>query len=97
MSAYTQKLRAALAAEPIDVARTAVIRLIRKAARRRIYDYAAANCIMDYADPLLVEQVHRDFRAQTITAATALVATTEAATRIADLGPVFDTIEPWLE
>lgn len=86
-----------LAEAPLDAAKSALIMLIRRAARRRIWGHAVSNYIMDFEDALLVEQVHRDFKSGTIATGTSLVVQTNAALTKAELLPIFNIIEPWLE
>jgi len=97
MSAYTDALKAELAKQTIADAQTAMVRLVRRAARNRIWDYACQFKIMDFDDQLLVEETHRTFRQDTIDAGLGLVTQVQNATTAAELESVFDTIEPWLK
>jgi len=97
MSKYTDSLRDLLVRSTFDDAQKILIQLVRLAARNRIWDRARQFKIMDYSDTQLVEESHRTFRQNTINAGLDLVSQAQAATTKAELEPVFDTIEPWLE
>jgi len=97
MSEKIDQMRAYIVAAPLEDARTIVLRQIKIAARSRVYAYALDARITDFNDTVLVEQAHRDFRANTIDLAQNKVSDAQSAADINELIAVFDSISSFLE
>lgn len=69
---------------------------VRKLVRGVIWKYAYTKNIMDFDDQLLVEQVHRDYKQQIITAAGNKITQINNATTSLEVANIIDGIESWL-
>lgn len=77
-------------------ARSLLQLMIRRAARKRIFDYAQRHYIYDF-DAVTAEAKHRDYRDTVLAFATTKFNEAQAATNATQLAAVFDTIEQHLE
>ncbi len=96
MSPWATMIRDRIESSELPAARQIVTRVIRRAARKRIYEYAARKYITDFHHPILVPQRHRDFRDQVVAQATTLAAEAQAASGVPELLAIFDQVAPHL-
>jgi hypothetical protein len=92
MSELSDRYRAIIETKPAGEARDMVLRLIRRIARHRVYEYGIEHFITDFQDPVLVTDRHRTFRADVVTQASTRAAAANAASSMAELLVVFDDI-----
>lgn len=97
MSETSDAMRIIIAAQTLPDGRDMVHRQIRWIARKKVRIYANEYNIIDFQDTALVTDRHRTKRTDIITEAQARVADANAATDMAELLVVFDSIAPEIE
>ncbi len=90
------RLRAMLEASDLATAQTRMRYIIRRAARNRVYSYARRQKIVDFDDTVLVSNRHRTFRENVVSQATTKVGESDAASSVAEVLAVFDSISEYI-
>lgn len=91
-----QAIRSRLETLDAAAAKAQMYNVIRRAARKRLYQHAERYHIVDFDDTLFVEQWHRDRRQTIADFATGKAAEVNAATTRAELLAIFDSISEYL-
>jgi len=92
MSRRSEVIREQIATSDLATGQSYMRRVIRYAARRRLYLYAERNFIVDFDDAQLVEQSHRDYRQSVIDFASNRATEVNAAVTVDELLAIFDLI-----
>lgn len=96
MQVVTVAIRNKLERMEFSEAQAAMVRLVRRAARKRVYEYANRNYIYDFNDTPFVEQVHRNWKDSAEAQGSTLASNVQNATTIEELLTIFDLIVEFL-
>ena len=91
MSRISDSIRDVIAVQELEEARQTTARQARYRARKRLWDYAQDQWIIDFNDTETVSQRHRDWRASLVTTVTDTLNQVNAATTVDELLVIFDT------
>lgn len=91
MSSHSDIVRAHIAVQSASEARNMINRLIRRIARKAVYEYATEHYITDFQDPVLVMDRHRTKRTEIIAVAQVRAVAVTSASDMGELLTVFDT------
>jgi len=92
---FTTEVRAVIENASLQEARRMTLRMVRLAAKKRIWRYARQHRIVDFSDAVVIQR-HRGARDTIISGAQANATSVNAATTVDEVLVVFDSISQFL-